>query len=340
MTGIYGKVPIKGDFISRGLNRSVIEKLDFWFQEGLQNSRQTLNEQWLELYSVAPIWHFYLPPGILSDLAWIGIWMPSADRVTRNFPLVVLDPLNEPFSQANEIKEYFEWFMECEDILLSVFDEGVEFDSFCNRICEKVSYRKIVKEADIDDVFEIVGAVEEAIEEQRVNDNPVEKQLNIDQSSASCTDPFKPSTPFEKALMLKVGLLENILRKLCDKALLNYEQELEGFISNLTDEQKAFKNLSTLKPQQQELQSSGNEQRETMTDFIADTELTEPAFTVMKNLVHLSNVYEDSELKDMGAQYCIWLSEGSENIGPQLVFSETLPSSQEFHQFLSGFNDV
>jgi type VI secretion system protein ImpM len=87
--GYYGKVPARGDFVSRRLARSIVEPWDEWLQLAIHTSREQLGEAWLDLYMVAPIWRFVLGGGICGAAPLAGIMMPSVDSVGRNFPLLI-----------------------------------------------------------------------------------------------------------------------------------------------------------------------------------------------------------------------------------------------------------
>ncbi|MGD9614997.1 MAG: type VI secretion system-associated protein TagF [Alphaproteobacteria bacterium] len=85
--GFCGKLPARGDFVSVGLPRSFVEEWHDWMQRMLAASRAALGKEWLALWNVAPIWRFALPPGICGPEAVLGLWMPSIDRIGRQFPL-------------------------------------------------------------------------------------------------------------------------------------------------------------------------------------------------------------------------------------------------------------
>ena len=88
-SGYYGKVPARGDFVSRRLARSIVEPWDDWLQLAIHTSREQLGGAWLDLYMVAPIWRFVLSGGICGAMPLAGIMMPSVDLVGRNFPLLI-----------------------------------------------------------------------------------------------------------------------------------------------------------------------------------------------------------------------------------------------------------
>jgi type VI secretion system protein ImpM len=96
MTGVvcgwYGKLPALGDFATRRLPREMVDRCDAWLSAGLAASRRELGGEWLDLYLTAPIWRFSWPADLTGDTVWVGVLMPSVDRVGRYFPLLLAAP--------------------------------------------------------------------------------------------------------------------------------------------------------------------------------------------------------------------------------------------------------
>lgn len=125
IAGWYGKIPSLGDFISRRLPESFRSPWDTWLQRAISSSRAQLGEHWLNLYLTSPIWRFILMPGICGDNLWIGVLMPSIDRVGRHFPLTI----------ALQIKPYPEvlfaafsahaWYASLEQIALTTLNVNI-----------------------------------------------------------------------------------------------------------------------------------------------------------------------------------------------------------------------
>ena len=90
--GFYGKLPARGDFVSRRLPRSFVEPWDAWLQQGFASSRDHLGDGWLEAYLTSPIWRFVLAPGVCGPAGVAGVVMPSVDSVGRYFPLTIAQP--------------------------------------------------------------------------------------------------------------------------------------------------------------------------------------------------------------------------------------------------------
>ena len=119
VAGWYGKIPALGDFASRRLPQAFVNFWDAWLQRSLVSSRSALGESWQETYLSSPIWRFVLLPGVFADKCWIGIMMPSADRVGRYFPLTIalaLDPFPEIISTVFAAQN---WFAALEQIALA-----------------------------------------------------------------------------------------------------------------------------------------------------------------------------------------------------------------------------
>jgi type VI secretion system protein ImpM len=88
-TGFFGKLPARGDFVERRLDRGFCRTLDDWLQAGMEESRARLGDAWLPLYLNAPLWRFAFAAGVCGALPATGVMMPSVDRVGRYFPLVL-----------------------------------------------------------------------------------------------------------------------------------------------------------------------------------------------------------------------------------------------------------
>lgn len=94
--GLYGKLPAHGDFVQRNLPAAFVSVWDEWLQRCLADSRNQLNESWLDYYLTGAIWRFALGHGAINHQSWIGILMPSVDSVGRYFPMTIALPLSKP----------------------------------------------------------------------------------------------------------------------------------------------------------------------------------------------------------------------------------------------------
>jgi type VI secretion system protein ImpM len=117
--GLFGKVPMLGDFVSRRLPGRFIEAWDDWLRRSIACSRDVLADDWLPLYLAGPVWRFVLQPDVLSEDSVAGVLMPSVDAVNRHFPLTVAaiaPSMLGPFALAVEADP---WFAAAETLALS-----------------------------------------------------------------------------------------------------------------------------------------------------------------------------------------------------------------------------
>ncbi len=128
MAGFYGKLPVLGDFVSRGLSREFINNWDDWLQSALASSQEALGERWLEHYLTAPIWHFAFSPGICGSQGWVGILMSSVDRVGRYFPLTIALPVDDIQNLSLISIETDHWFSEMEFIALEALEKELKIE--------------------------------------------------------------------------------------------------------------------------------------------------------------------------------------------------------------------
>ena len=90
--GCHGKLPVLGDFVTRGLHGAVLERWDNWLQLLVSASRITLGPDWQAAWLRMPAWHFILGRSVLTDEPCAGVLIPSVDKVGRSYPFSVLSP--------------------------------------------------------------------------------------------------------------------------------------------------------------------------------------------------------------------------------------------------------
>ncbi len=132
--GFYGKLPSKGDFVTRRLPQRFVEVWDTWLQNGLQTSQESLGEDWLSIYMTSPIWRFALSAGVGGPRVMTGVLMPSVDRVGRYFPLTLTVELEGCRSIAGLPKQASAWYAQAEDAALTALEEGSDFEDVDARI--------------------------------------------------------------------------------------------------------------------------------------------------------------------------------------------------------------
>ena len=87
--GFFGKLPMRGDFITRRLPRAVLRPFETWLEEVMAGYRGTQGDGWQAGFDIAPIWHFWIGPAVFGATC-TGALMPSADRAGRRFPAVAM----------------------------------------------------------------------------------------------------------------------------------------------------------------------------------------------------------------------------------------------------------
>lgn len=128
--GFFGKVPVRGDFVTRRLPQSFTGPWDHWLQGAIAESREQIGEDWLDIYLNAPLWHFALSPGVCGEMAVAGLMMPSVDRVGRYFPLTVAAILDDMAAPCELAASAGDWFDAVEELALSALEDDFDFDGF------------------------------------------------------------------------------------------------------------------------------------------------------------------------------------------------------------------
>ncbi len=135
--GFFGKLPVLGDFVGRGVAPAIIDRWDGWLQEAIATSRASLGERWLDLYLTAPMWRFHAHAGVLGDSSVAGIVFPSVDRVGRYFPLTVFATLPAGAVGLVVADRCASWFERVEDLVLAQLDDDSrEVDDFAAALTE------------------------------------------------------------------------------------------------------------------------------------------------------------------------------------------------------------
>jgi len=135
VAGLYGKLPARGDFLSRRLDADFIAQWDEWLQRAIRDSREALGERWLECFLSAPVWRFVLPAGMYSKPGWVGIMLPSVDRVGRYFPLTLAAPLHhETIDLPASLAAALSWLDSLEALALEALTPELDFDAFDQRL--------------------------------------------------------------------------------------------------------------------------------------------------------------------------------------------------------------
>lgn len=126
--GWHGKLPSLGDFATRRLSPPFVDAWDHWLSDGLAAMR--LKPDWLDRYLASPSWRFLLTPGVIGSTAWIGVLMPSVDRVGRYYPLTIAHPIAEIPPRAGERDLLWRWMTQLDDAAASALHDDWSLDAF------------------------------------------------------------------------------------------------------------------------------------------------------------------------------------------------------------------
>ena len=86
-TWLFGKMPALGDFVSRGLDQSMRERLDTWLTREMEMARAGAGDDFDRRFDAAPAWNYVDQD---ADGRWIGgALCASRDRSGRRFPLIM-----------------------------------------------------------------------------------------------------------------------------------------------------------------------------------------------------------------------------------------------------------
>jgi type VI secretion system ImpM family protein len=118
MPGFYGKVPLRGDFVSHRLPEAFVETWDRWVSSMMVESRMRIGSRWPDVFAATPIRRFVLGPGLCLRESVAGLMIPSADSVGRQFPLVLACRLRDQDGQISPDS----WFDRAETVLLDLLD--------------------------------------------------------------------------------------------------------------------------------------------------------------------------------------------------------------------------
>jgi type VI secretion system protein ImpM len=135
VAGFFGKLPSRGDFISRHLPKTFLDPWDTWLQTAIAQSRAQLGESWRESYCTSPIWRFALGAGLCGPTAHAGILMPSMDRVGRYYPLAITVPLQSDWPLFVLPSSQEAWFLHAERLALDALEhDELDMDDFSQQV--------------------------------------------------------------------------------------------------------------------------------------------------------------------------------------------------------------
>lgn len=128
--GWHGKLPSLGDFATRRLAPDFVSLWDGWLSAGL--AQQRLAADWPQAYLASPSWCFLLMPGALPGAlgrqAWVGVLMPSVDRVGRYYPFTLAQPLATLPTDSAGVQALWTWLLRADEAAADALHEDWTID--------------------------------------------------------------------------------------------------------------------------------------------------------------------------------------------------------------------
>jgi type VI secretion system protein ImpM len=123
--------------VSRRLDPDFIEGWDAWLQRAMSESREALGPRWLECFLSAPVWRFVVPAGMFSKAGWVGLLLPSVDRVGRYFPLTIAAPVHaDSIDVPSTLGRALPWLDSIDTVALEALTPELDLDAFDRRLAE------------------------------------------------------------------------------------------------------------------------------------------------------------------------------------------------------------
>jgi type VI secretion system protein ImpM len=137
-SGLYGKIPALGDFVTCRLPTQFVETWDAWLQSCLNQWRLAQGNGWSNRFDAAGGFRFALEADVCGPAAAIGVAIASSDRVGRRFPLTIAAVLPTGMSAAALAMRAGAWFAEAADTLRAigheVFESPTQIESMMLRL--------------------------------------------------------------------------------------------------------------------------------------------------------------------------------------------------------------
>jgi len=127
----YGKLPSRGDFVSRGMPRSWSRPWDEWLQRGLALAARQLGPASLRerLQAMQP-WACAFGPVQAGEPMWLGAVAASCDRVGRIFPTLLVEAYDSAALRSVSVPALLDRAGEFADWLIEVNREPVSLKEF------------------------------------------------------------------------------------------------------------------------------------------------------------------------------------------------------------------
>jgi type VI secretion system protein ImpM len=126
--GYFGKTRHRGDFVRFNLPQSFTKVWDDWLQQLILDGEQHHQNEWKSLYDNAPAHRFVLSAGIAGSQMWLGMLLPSQDKVGRRFPFCLAMSLPEENLPCVTASRMTPWFCDAQNLLARMQTSDFDFD--------------------------------------------------------------------------------------------------------------------------------------------------------------------------------------------------------------------
>lgn len=117
---LFGKLPRHGDFVARGIDQAMRDRLDTWLSDAMVAARAALGAEFEAAYDSAPPWRFVRHD---AGTQWTGgALCPSIDSAGRRFPLLVARGADDAIEATRAAAG-------CEVAIYRAFDEALDADA-------------------------------------------------------------------------------------------------------------------------------------------------------------------------------------------------------------------
>ena len=151
LPGWHGKLPVIGDFAGRRIDPAFLAAWDRWLDGELQAMAR--QPGWPAGYLDSPSWRFLLMPGVLpgeaAERAWVGVLMPSVDRVGRYYPLTLACPLTSLPVDAQGVRDLWSWVGELDQLAAQALHEDWGLERLDAELCARPCPTPPEPEADL-----------------------------------------------------------------------------------------------------------------------------------------------------------------------------------------------
>ena len=123
--GFFGKIPGRGDFISRRVPPAIQQAWETWLASLVVAARQALGAEWPDAWLTAPLWHFSLGAALVPPAGAVGVLVASVDRVDRYFPFSIIAAATPDGWDGATLG----WSRAAEDLMLGALDDNADPDT-------------------------------------------------------------------------------------------------------------------------------------------------------------------------------------------------------------------